>query len=251
MRAGGYVLGVRVNSPETERIVCEVFADRVVADASPPPNLSLWLEPGGGDGPTELHRLYLTFDRYTRTRSVERALADLWHLLDMHDQRDARSALLVEAAAVIQGDRAHLLPARWRQGIVDQERPWARDGLLLADRTWLTLDPAAGTVTVPPLPPSVTEAIEGHDHTGFAHRPEAHACPEGTFSIGSWSTRSAASSGARRAMHAANGLLDRDRVSAETVASVLRLLEDLPDHAPDRGFFAPDDLRAALLEREP
>jgi hypothetical protein len=247
LQAGEYVLGVRVGSSEMAVLLRQLFAERVVPAAAPPGNLSLFVAPVSDQAAQELHRLYVTFTRTVRTRSVGRLLDGLWHELDGRDAREMSDVPLLEATVLVSQGRAHLLPANSRAAIVDDERRWARSGLQLVDRRWLEIDAAEGTVTIPPsgLPAGKVQ-IPSIDGVSVSDREEP-AQPVGTFPIGSWTLSSSPQSLAKQVVFVAGSVLDRQRHDGERLLHQLAdLLHRLPKLEP--GWTGKDELRELLSE---
>ena len=231
VRAGEYVLGVRTNTAEGGALLRDRFADRVVDDADPPANLSLWLAPPADDGPQDLHRLYVTYTRALRTGSVVRALAGLWHELDLWDTRLRDDQVLLDAVVLVNDRGAHVRPAGERRRIVDQRRAWERDGCHLVDRRAVTLDPAAGVVHVPATPfdddPRLVEACVD---AGLHHR-DAPPAPSGTWPVASWLTGVTAGGASDRLVRAVDAVtVGGGPPLATTFAALARLLPQVPEH---------------------
>ena len=249
MHAGNYVLGVRVPSEEAAALVRELFADRVVVEATPPGNLSLWLAPPATDGTQDLHRLYETYKRTLRTRSVSRAFAALWHELDARDVRVEATHLLVDATTLIdRAGRAHLLDRTWRRSVVDDERRWSRAGLHLVERRWVQFDPQQGTVHAPPVPPQLSEdALRDRiGAIGVDHRADREA-QAGTWPIASWIVRPQEGTLAQRTAAAAGAVLDLHGSSgADTVRALAGLMDRLVE--VPAGGAGLEKLREALTQ---
>ena len=149
--AGDHVLGVRTNTQQGADVVRALFPERLVPDAEPPANLSMYIAPEVGQGPRELHRLYVNGVLIHRSREAEQILRALWHELDMRDVHSTGDRLLVEASVVVRGDEAHLLPALLRSRISARQRRLDSYGFTLLDRRWLSIDLATGTIERPIL----------------------------------------------------------------------------------------------------
>ena len=249
LRAGNHVLGVRVPSEDAAALVRELFADRYVPDATPPGNLSLWLAPPSTDGAQDLHRLYQTFTRSLRSRSVTRTLAALWHELDARDVRVDGTQLLVDATTLVDGaSRAHLLNRNWRRFVVDDEKRWRRAGLHLVERRWVHLDPQQGTVHAPPVPEQLTEAAleDRIAALGVDHSADGEV-RSGTWPIATWTVRPQERTLAQRAVGSAGAVLDlRGRAGADTVREMVGLSERLVQ-VPE-GWSGLEELREALAQ---
>jgi hypothetical protein len=236
-----------VNSRELGDLVRYLFQPRVVNNAHPPSNLSILLASGTERQTTkELHRLYITFVRWVRSRSVRRILDALSHTLDAYDVREDGEETLIDATVLIRGGGAHLIPGDWRKWIVDQDRRWARDGFQLVDRRWVTLGVDSATVTVPQsgakLEPHVDELIAALDVDDGPTVPQA----VGTFPIASWTLSSIEQSLAWRIIAAGGSVLDRERYAGRDLVSGLRqIIVGLPSVEPD--WENMDGLRQALL----
>ena len=249
LRAGNYVLGVRVPSEDAAALVRELFADRHVPDAAPPGNLSLWLAPPSTDGAQDLHRLYETYARSLRTRSVSRAFAALWHELDAWDDRHSGDELLAAVVTLIdQRGWAHLLNSRWRRAIVDDERRWQRAGLGMVERRWVRIDPEAGCVTVPKVPERLSEdALVGRiDEIGVDHRP-TEAPQAGSWPIASWTMEARPLSRAKHVALSAGTMLDlHGPGGAEVVRSIAAHSAGLAELEQPLATF--DELRNRLAQ---
>jgi hypothetical protein len=228
VQAGDYVLGVRAPTESVGELLRSLLSERVVVDAEPPGNLSVFLtlpEPGS---PRPLHRLYEGHFRNLRTPSPLRVLEGLWHEFDGYDVRARRDRMLLDGTVLIQGGRAHILPTRARAPIADNERVWERDGFLMVDRRWVELDLNAGTVTVPDpgldLDGAATELIRA----GFEMR-KGEDRPSGTYPIATWTSARLNQRPSDRAVMAVCQILDRTRhEGAQMVRAAAQLLEHLP-----------------------
>lgn len=230
LRAGGHVLGVRVGTPEVAELVRTHFADRLEPDATPPPNLSLFLAPRARSGPRGLHRLYVNFSPVARARSAIRAFDALWHEVELRDVEASASRVQLHAAVFVDGDGgAHLLAGQRRRALVDEQRRWAATGLRFVDRRVVDLDVECGTVTVrrSGLAPNHGQLGDRLRLLGIDHRDEAPA-PEGTFTIASWQLP--AGTLAEKVLAAAGQVGDRaahDGVAL--IEGLAQLLARLPD----------------------
>ncbi len=244
--AGGFVLGVRVNAPEVGVLLRELFAERVVPGALPDRNYSLWLSPRADDGVAEIHRLYRTFVRAMRSRSVRRTLDTLWHELDVRDVRAAGVETLFDVTVLVRDAQAHLLPGPLRRAIVDDLRRWERAGFRLVERSWVVLDIAAGEVVVPaprwPLSaPEISERIAALD----VDDRDAGCAVSGRFPIATWTTDGGEHTTAARVGQAGMQVLDREqRLSPELLVGLSTLLPTVGDLAP--AWDGLDALRCAL-----
>ena len=246
LRAGQYVLGVRVNSAESAAMLRSVFADRVVDHADPPGNLSLWLSPRSTDGVQELHRLFWNCRSFLRTRAVRRVVGALWHHFEARDARLAGVTPLVDATVLVADDRAHLLSANWRQYFVDNERPWSREGFRLIDRPWPAVDLGRGTIAI--------------EHPGFTAEDEAAfrrlidgsriddrdaVLPaSGSLRIASWTLTARETTTATKVVLAAGHVLDLKDHGAPLVHQLVELMGTMPHTSP--GWKEPDELRSLL-----
>jgi hypothetical protein len=245
LRAGEHVLGVRAGSAALAALLRELFADRVVPDATPPANLSVHLAPPADGATQDLHRLYVTYSRMLRTRSVIRVLDALWHELDIRDVEVARQRLQLSATVVVHEGRAHVLPGHMRRSLVDDQRRWQVDGLQLVDRRLVDLDPVAGTVTVP-----VSGLADAHamilDRIGeldVDHRADAPQ-PSGVLPIAGWVLPEGTL--ASRVVEAAGQVADRP--AHDGVALIRGLAAFLADVPPSTAATA-DEVRARLTAR--
>lgn len=245
LQAGEYVLGVRANSEALGDLLRELFATRLIPDAEPPRNVSVYLAPPAESGAQELHRLYVTFSRVVRSRSATRVLDGLWHELDGRDVRLAGNRILTDATILVRDGTAHLGPSSWRRSIVDDERRWARSGLQLVDRRWSELDPQAGTVTVPASGlPRRDELTERLATFGTDDRREP-AQPAGTFPLASWTLHSQHLGLAKRLVLAGGSVLDRHRHDGPRLLLDLRaVLAELP--AVEPGWVGFNELRERI-----
>ena len=187
------------------------------------------------DGPQELHRLYGTYTRRFRTRSVRRVLTGLWHEFDAWDARAAARSLLIDATVVMRDERAHLLPANLRRVVANDERRWAKLGLRLVDRCWFEIDVNEGKISLPHTRLKWDAELERQVAEGGFHDRGADPMPGGTFPIASWSSNIARPSLAQRVVSAGGQLLDRETlVSADTMQALAALLSRLPSvDSPD------------------
>jgi hypothetical protein len=246
LRAGEYVLGVRVNSVGSAALVRDLFTERHTPDANPPGNLSLWLEKPATGGPQPLHRFYQTYALALRSRSVRRMLDLLWHELEAFDDRCAPQHLLADVAVVIdEHGGAHLLNTRWRRAILHDERRWVRSGFRPVVRRWIRIDLSAGRIDVPASSlhwegPSRAQ-VEALD---LADR-DVGADPAGSFRIVTWTVHPDELSLASRAMAAAGSLLDRTSHDGQgLVQETIRLLEGLGE--VESGWIGLEGLQARL-----
>ena len=230
MRAGEYVLGVRANSEQIGALLRGIFADRLVPEAEPPGNISVFLAEQTSGHAQERHRLYACHSRTLRTRSVARLLATLWHELDCYDARLHHEGMLLDVTAVVRDGQAHLIPAVLRRQVSEKERSWARDRFEIVDRRWLDLDVATGTVTVtaPQVPGGKVALGDTLVALGVADRTEP-AGPTGTFQVASWTVAADPISLAKRVVIAAGAVLDRQQHDVPRMLDDLaRLLASLP-----------------------
>jgi hypothetical protein len=229
VRAGGYVLGVRAPSEAVGELLWNLLSERVVADAEPPGNLSVFLalpEPGS---PKPLHRLYERHFRNLRTPSPLRVLKALWHELDGYDLRARRDRMLLDGTVLIEGGRAHILPTGARTAIADNERAWERDGFLMVDRRWVEFDLNVGTVTVPDAGLDLDDAASRLVGAGFDVRKGEHR-PAGTYPIATWTSARLNQRPSDRVVIAVRQILDRTRhEGAQMVGAAAQLLEHLPE----------------------
>lgn len=240
---------MRASSEDAAKLLTERFADRHEPSAEPPGNLSLWLAAPSAGATQDLHRLYETYARALRTRSVTRALGALWHELDQRDLRATGRQLLADVTTVVDvHGRAHLLNRRWRRRIVDDERRWQRAGFRLVERRWATIDPQAGTVSAPPAPASLGEAALGERIAtlGVDHRAEG-VLQAGSWPIVSWTMETRPLTRAQQVALAAGSVLDlRGPAGVTVVRGVARLLAELPElHVETTSF---DELSAGLAQ---
>ena len=244
--AGGHVLGIRTNTDALAELLRELLADRLVAGAEPDRNYSLWLSPRSDDGVTDLHRLYRTFVRTVRSRSACRVLDTLWHELDVRDLRAAGAQPLFDVTVFVRDGEAHLLPGVLRRTIVDDLRRWERNGFRLVERSWVTIDVAAGEVVVPaprwPLSEQeLTSRLAALDLDDRDEGPSA----AGRFPIASWTTDGGEQSTAARVGQAGMQVLDREqRLSPDVLVGLSALLPQVGDLGP--AWDGLDALRAAL-----
>jgi len=230
LRAGNYVLGVRANTSAVGDLVRDVFADRVVEEANPPGNISVLLAPVAAEGPQELHRVYLTYARMLRTRSVRRVLEAMWHFLDAYDRQAAADSLQVVATVFLAGGRAHLLPADERKQLVDEERQWNREGFVLVDRAALGLDLDDMTVTIPECGLEWTDEMNARVAAlGLDDRPAGVRSKPGTYPIASWTAAANARTVAARVVNAGGQVVDLpDHGGVRLVRRLAEVLRDMP-----------------------
>jgi hypothetical protein len=242
LRAGEHVLGVRAGSAALAALLRELFVDRLVPDASPPANLSVHLAPPATGGNQDLHRLYVTYSRMLRTRSVIRTVDALWHELDIRDVEVARQRLQLSATVVVHEGRAHVLPGHMRRRVVDDQRRWQADGFQLVDRRLVDLDPGAGTVTIPVSGLSdAHEAIRNRiGELGVDHRADALR-PLGVLPIAGWVLPEGTL--ASRVVEAAGQVVDRP--AHDGVALIRGLAELLAGLSPLTAATA-DEVRTRL-----
>ena len=243
------MLGVRASSEVLGDLLAAAFSDRLVADADPPGNLSVYLGAPGADGVRPLHRLYDTYARTLRTRSVTRLMDAVWHELDSRDTRLGSDALLLDVAAVVQDERVHLLPSSWRRVLVDDARRWSRDGLMVVDRRIVELDVVTASVRIPASgfawPAGTYERLLA---TSVEDRPEP-VQPAGEFPIASWTTDSRAVRPAVRLTQAATRVADRDhRLNVTRLRGLGGLLGRVPPLPAVWGTW--DELREQLATWE-
>ena len=247
VRAGSHVLGLRANNPQLKELLEDLFAPRLVPDATPDRNFSVWLAPRASDsGVRDLHRVYRAFVRTMRTRSARRALDSLWHELDVRDIRAAGEWPLFDVAAFVRDGQAHLLPGVLRRTIVDDLRRWEQGGFRLVPRPWLELDLAAGELIVPPPTFALTDeqladrlyALDLED------RPEEPLL-DGRYPIATWTTDGGQQSPATRVAQAGTLVLDRERhAGPQLLAGIAGLLPRVGDLGPQ--WDGIDSLRAAF-----
>lgn len=215
VRAGDHVLGVRVNTSNGAHLLRELFSDRLVPDAEPPPNVSVYLAPDASDGRRELHRLYVNGVLLLRSREPARILEAAWHEVDMRDRRASGEDLLADAAVLLRGGEAYLLPSSLRRRLNDRERRWTAHGFVLLDRRWCTIDLAAGTIRRPVLGGLDPDLSGSIDVDG-----------QQELTIGYWTASLDPLSPARRLTVAAQQLLDRPgRLAAGDIEHLRALLE--------------------------
>jgi hypothetical protein len=236
LRAGEFVIGVRCDSRETAELIATVFAPRLQTEAQDvPPNLSLKLvsrtSTAGGAG---LHLVFDTYRRLVRTRSVDRALEAVWHVLDMHDQAAVGEDGPVLRATIVVDEHggAHVFPARLRNLFLDRDRAWGKAGFRLIDRPAQRLDLAGGTLHVPRAAVGSLAPSEIAVGEWFAHQPEPPR-PAGELVIRSWSPDVWGSTGpAGRVVGAARQVTNRRSLAGGALLSGLAgLLERTPDVA--------------------
>ena len=228
VRAGEYVLGVRVSTPELGALVEEAFRPRLAPEARPPANFSLLL-PSSDNGKTRPFQwLFEGYARRLRTTSTRRLLDALWHRLDGYDIRASGSSVLLASTVLIRDGEAHLLPGAARSRALFKERAWERQRLELIDRPWVALDTSAATVTVPPS----GLVWNGHLVNRLCAVDEQEqadvAPPTGTFPIATWTVGSEEASLATRTVMGAGDLLDRRTHGAAVVRDISRLLQSIP-----------------------
>ena len=236
LRAGGYVLGARVNTLAVADLLRELFAERVVDRADPPSNLSLHLsvDSDGEEAARRLHQLYLGCSLQQRTRDPLRTVGALWHELRGHDVRWARRQLLLDAAVLVKDGRAHILPASVRRHVVDDLRRWEMYGLHLWDARWVELDLSTAEVVLrsPPFADAVS-SVEARSHgLGIEVRSDSGR-EAGRLPIASWTVARGIRSPAERVMRAAGQLLDRaDHLDASGVRQLAAILAETGDLGP-------------------
>ena len=248
VRAGQYVLGVRVNSEDAATVLHEVFADRVVVGADPPGNLSLWLSPDSTDGVQELHRLFWNCSSVLRTLSVRRAIAALWHHFEAADARSVGHSPLVDATVLVAEEAAHLLPPHWRELVVKHERHWTREGFRLVDRPWHAVDFGSARIAV--QQPVYTEEQNAAllrliDGSHVADRDVPLVAP-GSLKIESWTLTARETTAATRVLLAAKQVLNLVDHGAPLVRQLVDLMSTVPQ-APV-GWGSPDQLPGLLRE---
>lgn len=246
LRAGGYVLGIRANTPALRDLLHELFVDRLVPDAQPDRNYSIWLTERSEAGVRDLHRLYRTFVRTMRSRSARRVLDTLWHELDVRDLRAAGEQPLFDVAVLVRDGQAHLLPGVLRRTIVDDLRRWEQHGYRLLERGWTTVDLAAGEVVVPaPRWPVTDEELTRRlDVLDLDDREEGPS-PAGRLPIATWTTDAGKQSIAARVGQAGMTVLDRDqRLNPTLLVGLSALFARVGDLGPSWGDV--DELRQAL-----
>ena len=248
LRAGGYILGARVNTDTVADVVRGFFADRVVDRADPPSNLSLHLAVGSGEeSPARrLHRLYLGCSLQQRSRDPLRALGALWHELQGQDMRWARAVPLLDATVLVKDRRAHVLPRSFRGHVVGDLRRLESQGLRLWDARWVALDLIAGEVVLH-APPFVDDmpAIEARLCDAGIELASSQVGESGRLPIASWTVARGERSPAERLMRAVGQILDRpDHLDADDVRRLGALLVETDDLGPEWTSWA--TLRAAL-----
>jgi hypothetical protein len=237
------VVGVRVNSRAAADILVELFADRHVPDAQPPPNVSVFLASSSGRGIQDLHRVYLQDRRALRSRSVIRVFQAVWHVLDGLGQIETGVLPLLEATVLLENGRAHVLDAGRRPRLADDERRWQTAGFRLIDRPFVTLDLGRAAVEVP-VCPITADQIHRRSllELGGADR-SAPPPPAGRYPLASWSPGEA-DTRAGRVARAVGRIVNRGGLDGHgLVRSVAAQLERLPDGA---GIADPAELRRWL-----
>lgn len=221
---------MRASSVQIGALVREVFSERLVPNAQPPGNFSVFLAEKADGGSQEFHRLHACHSRTLRTLSASRLLATLWHELDCFDARMHGDRMLLDVAAVVRGGMAHLLPSALRRVIGEEERRWARDDFEFVDRRWLDLDLSTGTVTVPIPRLGDWESVGRETLPEFGLTDQAGpASPAGTFPIASWTVASRPLSPSRRVAAAGGAILNRQQQDGpRMIAGLAQLLSTLP-----------------------
>ncbi|MGH3329240.1 MAG: hypothetical protein ACRDPT_15860 [Streptomycetales bacterium] len=145
MQVGSYLLGVRSETPELDRLVVRSLAGHVVEGVQAPPNYALRLG--------HQHVLRASCQPLVRTRSLHRLLRALHALLADHAAEQDTTAVRVETLVLIRDGAALLLPPALRP-LLCVEDELRRRGFRILDGCVATLEMADGELVVaPPVMP--------------------------------------------------------------------------------------------------
>lgn len=182
---------MRSSTVEVDAYLRELLGAHLVEDAGAPPNYSLSLHPDGrGGGPARpMHTVYRDGATLITNRSARRALSALLADLDMLAERSLRSAELVSVLglAVVDGERAVLVPRSVVLALPRIERELARAGLRVVDQPLPRLDAATGELVVGPQFLRVEEGmLDEIDELAPPARRELPAGRPGRYSVVGW-----------------------------------------------------------------
>ena len=184
LRVGDYHIGIRSSSPALDAWVRTTFAEHVVDDPDVPPNYSLKISDEPGQAIKDLSLLYRGCRLVSSARDPVRVVQALLALLaELEDtQRNPRLPRL-EAAAVVDGRDAVIIPAQVRLGTPELDRRLRGRGLELVDAMTVAFDPSTWELVVPPcrLVPDEARAL-----AAWSDRDVASGVATGRYRVLAW-----------------------------------------------------------------
>lgn len=184
--AGGHSIGVRTNEPAIASALRTVFRDRLSGPGAAP-NMSVWAARATEGPVSPLHIVYAPYSRALRSRSLSRVIEFVWSDMDVRARVADGRVVMLDAVIAVRGGEAVVLPARFRQKLVDDQRRWQQAGFRLLDRRSVEFDVRSGDIIAPEGPGSDALAAWSSELRGIGllDAPEPTP-PSGRFAIRAW-----------------------------------------------------------------
>lgn len=181
-RVGEWALGVRSSNVEVDDVLRRVLAAHLVA-VDAPANFSLLM---ADERARTFHFLYRASDALVRTRVAGRVLRTLIaHLSTFADP--SSSVIRLDAAAVIVGDRAIVVPESLRAELGSIETRLNLAGMTVVDAPTLHLEPESASVIVPEPALTVdTDALAEYERAQHSPARELAPAQPGRYPIAAW-----------------------------------------------------------------